>query len=125
MAAITLPFTLPQTLGSADDGNSPVTTVYREDFVGRNLANPAPGASHATDYLGRNVGTGDKDFMGRGLTSKPHAVSTAYAKGTVVYFPSGAEMTAITSGTSAGTAPNPPAIGATVVDGDVIWLRTE
>lgn len=100
------------------------TTTRKEDFLGRNLSNATPGTTNATDHLGRNVVTGDKDFLGRSLTSVPHAVSTAYAKGAVVYIGS-AELTAETGGTTAGSAPTPPALGATVTDGGVTWRRTE
>ena len=101
------------------------TTTYKEDFAGRNLTNATPGSSQAKDFLGRNVTAGNKDFLGRSLTSRPHAISTAFTKGTVVYLAGGAELTATTSGTSAGTAPTAPALGATVTDGGVVWRRTE
>lgn len=100
------------------------TTTYKEDFAGRNLANATPGSTQAKDFLGRSVAAGNKDFLGRSLTCKPHATSTAFTKGQTVYI-GNAELTATTSGTSAGSAPTPPALGATVTDGGVIWRRTE
>jgi hypothetical protein len=44
-----------------------VTTTKTKDFLARNLTNVVPGTSNATDFLGRNVTAGDKDFLGRGL----------------------------------------------------------
>lgn len=94
--------------------------------MGRDLTNATPGTSDATDHLGRAVVTGDKDFLGRSLTSAPHAVSTAYPQGAVVYLAGGEELTAETGGTTAGVAPTAPAsVGGTVVDGGVTWRRTE
>jgi hypothetical protein len=101
-----------------------VTTTRKEDFLGRNLTNGTPGTTNATDQLGRNVVTGNKDYLGRALTSVPHAVSTAFTAGTVAYIGS-AELVAEVGGTTAGSAPTPPAVGATVVDGGVTWRRTE
>jgi len=37
------------------------------DYLGVPLVNATPGTSNATDRLGRNVVTGNKDFMGRSL----------------------------------------------------------
>lgn len=101
------------------------TTTYKEDYVGRNLVNATPGTSQAVDYLGRAVLAGNKDFLGRLLTSKPYAINTTYPKGTVVYLVGGAELTCEIAGTSSATPPTAPAIGATVVDGTVTWRRTE
>jgi len=44
-----------------------VTTTKTKDFLARLLTNPTPGTSQATDFLGRSVVAGDKDFLGRGL----------------------------------------------------------
>jgi hypothetical protein len=101
------------------------TTTRKEDFLGRNLTNATPGTSDATDHLGRSVIASHKDYIGRSLTSAPHAISTAYTKGTVVYLAGGQELTAEVAGTSSGTPPTAPAVGATVVDGTVTWRRTE
>lgn len=43
------------------------TTTKTMDFMGRSLTNPDPGTSDATDHLGRDVVTGDKDFVSRDL----------------------------------------------------------
>lgn len=101
------------------------TTTRKEDYLGRDLVNATPGTSQATDSLGRAVSAGDVDFLGRPLTSKPHAISTVYTVGTVVYLAGGAELTCEVAGTSGGVAPAAPALGATVVDGTVTWRRTE
>lgn len=44
-----------------------VTTTMTHDYLGVPLVNATPGTSNATDRLGRNVVTGNKDFMGRSL----------------------------------------------------------
>ena len=44
-----------------------VTTTMTKDYLGVPLVNATPGTSNATDRLGRNVVTGNKDFMGRSL----------------------------------------------------------
>ena len=100
------------------------TTTAKEDFLGCDLVNATPGTSQATDRLGRSVTAGSKDWLGRSLTSVPWAATTAYAKGAVVYV-AGGELTCETAGTSIGTAPTAPALGATVTDGTVTWRRTE
>lgn len=43
------------------------TTTSTKDYLGRALTNATPGTSDATDYLGRAVQTGDKDYLGRAL----------------------------------------------------------
>ncbi len=100
------------------------TTTRKEDYLGRDLVNPTPGTSQATDSEGRAVLAGDVDYLGRALTSKPWAATTAVSVGTVVYV-AGGELTAEIAGTTAATAPVAPALGATVVDGTVTWRRTE
>lgn len=44
-----------------------VTTTMTKDYLNRNLTNPTPGTSNATDHLGRAVTAGNKDFAGRAL----------------------------------------------------------
>lgn len=46
-----------------------VTTTKTKDYLGVSLVNAVPGTSAATDYLGRAVVAGDKDYMGRGLVT--------------------------------------------------------
>jgi hypothetical protein len=44
-----------------------VTTTSTKDYLNRLLVNPTPGTSNATDYLGRAVTAGNKDYMARTL----------------------------------------------------------
>ena len=44
-----------------------VTTTKTKDYLNRLLTNPTPGTSQATDFLGRNVAAGDKDYLSRAL----------------------------------------------------------
>ena len=44
------------------------TTTNTHDFIGRALQNATPGTTDpAKDYLGRNVGAGNVDHLGRAL----------------------------------------------------------
>lgn len=44
------------------------TTTRTHDFIGRALINGNPGTTDpAKDYLGRNVGAGNVDYLGRAL----------------------------------------------------------
>jgi hypothetical protein len=53
----------------ADTPDLLVTTTKTKDYLGVPLVNATPGTSAATDYLGRSVVTGDKDYLGRGLVT--------------------------------------------------------
>lgn len=104
------------------------TTTKLQDFLGRWLNNATPGSTNATDFLGRNVVTGGKDFTGRLLTfDNPNswAQTTAYSSGARVRLASGAILEATTGGTSVtGSAPTAPSkVGGTVTDGTVTWKR--
>lgn len=61
------------------------TTTKLGDYLGRALTNSNPGASAATDYLGRGVIASNKDYMGRALVDTPSyppadvARNTAYS----------------------------------------------
>lgn len=46
-----------------------VTTTRTKDYLNRALTNATPGTSNATDHLGRNVVTGNLDFLGRALVA--------------------------------------------------------
>ena len=51
----------------ADTPSLLVTTTRTKDYLARALTNTVPGTSNATDHLGRNVGAGNTDFLGRAL----------------------------------------------------------
>jgi hypothetical protein len=42
-----------------------IVTMKTKDYLGRSLVNATPGTSNATDFLGRSVQAGDKDYLGR------------------------------------------------------------
>ena len=44
-----------------------MTTNDTRDYLGRSLDNDVPGTSDATDFLGRAVQSGDRDYIGRSL----------------------------------------------------------
>jgi hypothetical protein len=46
-----------------------VTTTMTKDWLGRLLTNAVPGTDDATDFLGRAVRTGDRDYLGRDLVA--------------------------------------------------------
>jgi hypothetical protein len=46
-----------------------ITTTMTKDYLNRPLVNPTPGTSNATDYLGRAVTAGNKDYMARNLVA--------------------------------------------------------
>jgi|SRR6516162_2888748 hypothetical protein len=105
------------------------TTTKLADYLGRWLSNGTPGTTAATDDLGRQVVTGDKDFLGRGLTVANPAVwvkSTAYAAGVYCRGAGGQLVFAATAGTSgSGSEPTWPSVhsGQKVTDGTVVWVR--
>lgn len=100
------------------------TTTSKEDYLGRDLVNATPGTSNATDFLGRAVIAGNKDFVGRALTSIPWTATTAVKVGDIMYV-AGGELTCTVAGTTGATAPTAPALGATVTDGSATWKRSE
>lgn len=96
------------------------TTNYREDYLGRTLQAPT---SNSLDHLGRAT-TSTVDHLGRSLHRSLRANSTAYAAGAAIVFAGGEEFTVTVAGTSAGSPPTAPAVGATVADGTATLLRT-
>ena len=101
-----------------------VTTLNLRDHLGRSLTNVTPGTSDATDHLGRDIVTGDLDFVARDLISTTWAISTAYSLGDYVDLSGGELLVATEGGTSDGASePTAPAYGATVVDATVTWRR--
>lgn len=96
------------------------TTTSRDDFLGRDLVTPA---SDSKDFLGRAT-TSSVDFLGRALTRTLRANSTAVAEGDLIEFTGGSEYVVKTAGTTAGSAPSAPAVGADVTDGTAVLTRT-
>ncbi len=83
-----------------------VTTLNLRDYLGRSLTNDTPGTSDATDHLGRDVVTGDLDFVGRDLVAVARANSTAYSLGDYIEFASGNLYKVTTAGTTAASEPS-------------------
>lgn len=86
-----------------------VNTTKKGDWLGRSLVNPVPGSSDATDYLGRNVTAGDKDYNGQSLATTPNypppdwVASTAYALGVTARLQNTREVQTLTAtGTPVG-----------------------
>jgi hypothetical protein len=95
------------------------TTNFREDYLGRDLVAPT---SAALDHLSRAT-TSTVDHLGRPLRRILRANTTAYALGDEIQFAAGSKYVVTVAGTSAASAPSPPAVGATVADGTVTLLR--
>jgi len=80
-------------------------------------------------YIDPVWGTSDRRYIGGAgwvalLPPPPWAASTTYALNSKVTL-QGTTLQATTAGTSAATAPTPPAtVGGTVTDGTVVWTRT-
>lgn len=96
------------------------TTNFRDDYLGRNIQAPTVAA---LDHLGR-VTTSTVDFLGRPLRRVLRANTTAYTLGAELSFSGGEEFTVTTAGTTAGSQPSAPAVGATVTDGTAVLTRT-
>jgi hypothetical protein len=95
------------------------TTIFREDFIGRDLVAPT---SNSLDALGRAT-TATVDFMGRPLRRNVRANSTAVVLGQEIQFTGGEKFVVTIAGTTAVSPPTAPAVGATVVDGTATLLR--
>ena len=90
------------------------TTTFRRDYLGRRVLNPG---TTATDHLGR-LTTSTADSTGRLLYGIDFPVTTAVTLGQVLDVPATRIVyTVVTAGTTAGAAPTPPGVGATVVSG--------
>lgn len=100
------------------------TTLNLRDHLGRSLANATPGTTDpALDFIGREVGASDVDFMGRDLVSVAWAGTTAFSLGDYVDGTSGELAVCTTAGTTDAGEPTWPAYGATVTDGTAVWTR--
>lgn len=97
------------------------TTTFREDSLGRDLVAPT---STALDFLGR-LTTSTVDYLGRALRRGVRANSTAVTLGQEIQFTGGSKYIVTVAGTTAGSAPSIPAVGATVADGTATLQRTQ
>jgi hypothetical protein len=95
------------------------TTIFREDYVGRDLVAPT---SNALDSLGRPT-TATVDFLGRPLRRNVRANTTAVTLGQEIQFTGGEKFVVTVAGTTAAAPPSAPAVGATVADGTATILR--
>jgi hypothetical protein len=96
------------------------TTSYREDYLGRDLAAPTVAS---LDFLGRAT-TSTLDPMGRTLRRIVRANSTAVTLAQEIQFTGGSKYVVKTAGTTAGSPPSVPAVGADVTDGTAVLTRT-
>lgn len=97
------------------------TTNYREDSLGRDLVNPT---SAALDFLGRAT-TSTVDSMGRPLRRILRANATPVTLNQELQFSGGSKYIVTVAGTTAGSPPSLPAVGATVADGTATLRRTK
>jgi hypothetical protein len=95
------------------------TTTFREDFLGRDLVNPA---SNSLNYLGIPT-TATADGFGRALRRSLRVNSTAVTLGQEIQFTGGEKFVVTVAGTTAASPPAAPAVGATVADGTATLLR--
>lgn len=100
------------------------TTLQLRDFLWRDLDNATPGTTDAKDHLGRDIGVGDVDYVGRDLIAPAWTVSAVIAVDDFVELSTGELLRATVAGTTdATTEPTAPGFGNTVVDGTVTWLQ--
>jgi hypothetical protein len=97
------------------------TTTFREDWLGRDLTNPA---SASVDFLGRAT-TSTADYHGVALRRTLRANTTAVTLGQELSFAGGTKYTVTTAGTTAASEPSAPAVGATVTDGTAVLTRSK
>jgi hypothetical protein len=97
------------------------TTNFRENYLGCDLVAPT---SNSLDNLGRAT-TATVDFLGRSLRRVLRANTTAVTLGQEIQFTGGEKFTVTIAGTTAGSPPAAPAVGATVADGTATLLRTK
>jgi hypothetical protein len=97
------------------------TTIYREDVMSRDLQAPTVAS---LDFLGR-VTTSTVDYLGRTLRRNVRANDTAVSLNQEIQFTGGSKYIVKTAGTTAGSAPSIPAVGADVTDGTAVLTRTK
>jgi hypothetical protein len=95
------------------------TTVFREDYLGRDLVTPT---SNSLDSLGCPT-TATVDRMGRALRRNLRVNSTAVVLNQEIQFAGGEKFIVTVAGTTAASPPAAPAVGATVADGSATLLR--
>jgi hypothetical protein len=98
------------------------TSTFQRDTLGRKLLTPG---SNGFDSIGRAIIAGDKDALGRNLTAKLWAISTAFTLGQTMQTSNGIEYQCTVAGTTlgSGTGPTAPGYGLTVTDGTATWLQ--
>jgi hypothetical protein len=95
------------------------TTNFRENYLGCDLVAPT---SNSLDNLGRATAA-TVDYMGRPLRRILRANTTAVTLNQELQFTGGEKFVVTVAGTTAGSPPAAPAVGATVVDGTATLLR--
>jgi hypothetical protein len=95
------------------------TTIYREDFLGRDLQAPTV---NALDFLGRTVAA-TTDVAGRSLRRVIRPVSAAVTLNQELQVADGKKYIVTVAGTTGASDPTPPAVGSTVVDGTATLRR--
>jgi hypothetical protein len=97
------------------------TTVFREDYLGRDLVTPTTASN---TYMGLAT-TSTTDELGRSLRRTLRVNSTAYTTNTEIAYADGKKFIVSVAGTSSSGLPTAPAVGATVADGTATILRTK
>lgn len=95
------------------------TTIYREDYLGRDLVAPT---SASLDFLSRAT-TSTLDTFGRTLRRNVRANDTAVVQGQEIQFTGGTKYIVTEAGTTDSSAPEIPEVGEEVVDGTATLLR--
>jgi hypothetical protein len=95
------------------------TTNFRESFDGHDLQAPTV---NSLDFLGRPT-TATADYLGRPLRRILRTNTTAVTVNQELAFAGGEKFIVTVAGTTAGSAPGVPAVGATVADGSATLLR--
>lgn len=98
------------------------TTLRQRDYLLRLLQNDVPGTTDPVlDYIGREAGANDRDYLGRLVDAPAWEATTAYAHPRWVSLSTGEVLKTTVGGTSDLAEPALPGYGNTVVDGTVTW----
>jgi hypothetical protein len=96
------------------------TSVFRRDYLMRNLVTPA---STSKDHLGR-LTTSTGDSLGRGLIAELWAGTHAVTAGEYLQITAtGIVYEVVDAGTTAAAAPTAPGVGEEVTDGTATLLQ--